>query len=264
MRIIDFHTHAFPDALAEQTVPKLCAFAGVKAVLDGKVYSLMAEMDRLGIEAAVILTIATKVSQFDSILSWCRSVASKRLYPFASVHPHDPGVVEKIDRVHEAGLKGIKLHPYYQGFVFNDPGMFALYRRVEERGLILLAHTGFDLGYRHDRVADPPKILEVAQAFPRLKLVTSHLGGWQDWESVEQHLLGKPIYMEISYSFPFIGVERARRFLHAHPSEYILFGSDSPWGSQEDTLRTLEELKLGEELNRRIRYRNAARLLGIS
>ena len=104
----------------------------------------------------------------------------------------------------------------------------------------------------------------MAQAFPRLKLVTSHLGGWQDWESVEQHLLGKPIYMEISYSFPFIGVERARRFLHAHPSEYILFGSDSPWGSQEDTLRVLGELKLGEELNRRIRYRNAARLLGIS
>ena len=31
MRLIDFHTHAFPDALAEQTVPKLCAFAGITA-----------------------------------------------------------------------------------------------------------------------------------------------------------------------------------------------------------------------------------------
>ena len=57
MRIIDFHTHAFPDSLAEQTVAKLCAFANVETILDGKVCSLIAEMDRLSIEASVVLTI---------------------------------------------------------------------------------------------------------------------------------------------------------------------------------------------------------------
>jgi predicted TIM-barrel fold metal-dependent hydrolase len=263
MRIIDFHTHAFPDTLAEQTVPKLCAFAKVEAALDGKVSSLIAEMDRLGIGASVVLTIATKPSQFESILSWCTSVASSRLYPFASVHPDDPGAVEKIDRVQAAGLKGIKLHPYYQGFLFNEPRMFPLYERMEQHGLIFLAHTGFDLGYPHDRVADAPKIMEVVRTFPKLKLVTSHIGGWQDWDCVEKHLLGKPVYMEISYAFPFIGTERARRFLRTHPLEYILFGSDSPWGSQEKTLQTLLSLELGEELNRRICFDNAAELLGL-
>ena len=94
MRIIDFHTHAFPDALAEETVPKLCAFAKVEAALDGKVSSLTAEMDRLNIEAAVVLTIATKPSQFESILSWCTAVASARLYAFASIHPADPEAVQ--------------------------------------------------------------------------------------------------------------------------------------------------------------------------
>jgi predicted TIM-barrel fold metal-dependent hydrolase len=263
MRIIDFHTHAFPDSLAERTVPELCAFAKVEAVLDGKVSSLIAEMDRLGIEAAVVLNIATKPSQFDSILGWCTSVVSRRLYPFASVHPDDPEAVEKIDRVQAAGLKGIKLHPYYQRFLFNEPRMFPLYERIEQRGLILLAHTGFDMGYPHDRVADAPKIMDVVRTFPKLKLVTSHIGGWKDWECVEQHLLGKPVYMEISYAFPHIGMERARRFLLAHPPEYILFGSDSPWGSQEKTLEALQALELGEELNQRIRFENAARLLGL-
>ena len=261
MRIIDFHTHAFPDALAEQTVPKLCAFAKVEATLDGKVSSLLAEMDRLGIESAVVLTIATKPSQFESILSWCSGLASPRLFPFASVHPDDPEALEKIDRIREAGLKGIKLHPYYQGFQFNEPRMFPLYERIEQHGLIFLAHTGFDVGYPRERVADAPKIMEVVGRFPGLKLVASHFGGWKDWDCVEKHLLGRPVYMEISYAFPFIGMERARRFLLAHPPEYILFGSDSPWGNQEKTLEALLSLELGEELNRRICSENAAGLL---
>ena len=242
MRIIDFHTHAFPDALAEQTVPKLCAFANVEATLDGKVSSLLAEMDRLDIESAVVLTIATKPSQFESILSWCTGVASPRLFPFASVHPDDPEALEKIDRIGEAGLKGIKLHPYYQGFQFNEPRMFPLYERIERHGLIFLAHTGFDVGYPRERVADAPKIVDVVGRFPELRLVVSHLGGWNDWDCVEKHLLGRPVYMEISYAFPFIGMERARRFLLAHPPEYILFGSDSPWGNQEKTLEALLSL----------------------
>jgi predicted TIM-barrel fold metal-dependent hydrolase len=235
----------------------------VEATLDGKVSSLVAEMDRLGIEAAVVLTIATKPSQFESILSWCNDVASSRLYPFASVHPDDPEALTKIDRLLAAGLKGIKLHPYYQSFLFDEPRMFPLYERIEQHGLIFLAHTGFDLGYPHDRVADAPRIMEVLRMFPQLKLVTSHIGGWKDWECVEKHLLGKPVYMDISYAFPFIGMERARSFLISHPPEYILFGSDSPWGSQEKTLQALLSLQLGEELNRAICFGNAARLLGL-
>jgi predicted TIM-barrel fold metal-dependent hydrolase len=264
MRIIDFHTHAFPDALAEQTVPKLCDFAGITAALDGKLSSLIAEMDRVGIEAAVVLTIATKPDQFESILNWCTGIASARLYPFASVHPDDPGALEKIDRIHEAGLKGIKLHPFYQEFLFHERRMFPLYERVQEHDLILLAHTGFDIGFGYDRVADAPKIMEVVRSFPQLKLVTTHIGGWQDWDCVEKHLLGKPVYMGISYALPFMDRQQAIRMLRGHPSEYILFGSDAPWGSPEQTLDDLLALELGEELNRRICYDNARRLLGLS
>jgi predicted TIM-barrel fold metal-dependent hydrolase len=263
MRVIDFHTHAFPDSLAEHTVPKLCAFAGVEATLDGKISSLTAEMERLGIEAAVVLTIATKPTQFESILDWCISTASSRLYPFASVHPSDPQAVERIDRIRAAGLKGIKLHPYYQEFRFNEPRMFPLYDRIERNGLILLAHTGFDMGYPRDRIADAPKIMEVIARFPDLRLVTTHIGGWQDWDCVERHMIGKPVYVEISYALPFMEAERARRLLRAHPPEFLLFGSDSPWGSQEQTLEALLSLELGEDLIRRICFDNAAGLIGV-
>ncbi len=263
MRIIDIHTHAFPDDLAGQTVAKLCARAGITAALDGKLSSLLASMDRLGIEAAVVLTIATKPSQYESILSWCTAVASESLFPFASVHPEDPEAVEKIGRIREAGLRGIKLHPYYQRFAFNEKRIFPLYEKIQASGLILLAHTGFDLGHPRDRLVDPRQIMEVVRAFPGLELITSHIGAWQDWDLVEEHLLGQPVYMEVSYSLPFMSRRRARRLLRSHPPEYLLFGSDSPWGDQERTLKDLYALELPQELLEQICYRNAARLLGI-
>jgi predicted TIM-barrel fold metal-dependent hydrolase len=262
MRIIDFHTHAFPDELAESTVPELCRRAGITPALDGKISSLLGSMDRLGIETAVVLTVATRPAQFDSILRWCVNIASERLVPFASVHPDDPDALRRIERIRSAGLRGIKFHPYYQGFVFDEARMMPLYERIAECGLILVAHTGFDLDYPWDRIADAPRVMAVARALPELKLVTTHIGGWRDWDQVEAHIIGRPVYMEISYSLPFLPPDRARQLLRNHPPEYLLFGSDAPWGDQEKTLAALLSLGLGEELNRRILHENAVRLLG--
>jgi len=81
---------------------------------------------------------------------------------------------------------------------------------------------------------------------------------------VERHLLGRPVYMGISYSLPFLGREQARRLLLNHPKEFLLFGSDSPWGDQNESLQRLLELDLGTERTERILYTNAAGLLGLS
>ena len=50
MRIIDFHAHAFPDALAERAMPALEAEGDIRAALDGKVSSLLRSMDAAGID----------------------------------------------------------------------------------------------------------------------------------------------------------------------------------------------------------------------
>lgn len=263
LRVIDFHTHTFPDGLAERTVPRLSARAGITPALDGTVASLLDSMDRLGIEAAVVLSVATKPAQFEAILQFCLQITTPRLHPFASMHPEDPLALERVDRVAEAGLKGIKLHPYYQRFLVDEPRVFPLYERIRDRGLLLLLHTGYDLGYPLDDMADPARVARVAAAFPDLRLVTSHLGGWKDWDRVEQHLIGRPVYMDLSYALPFLGPERARRLLLAHPPERLLFGSDSPWADAGATLRDLVELDLGDRLMRQICFDNAARLLGI-
>ncbi|MCM8821085.1 MAG: amidohydrolase family protein [Candidatus Omnitrophica bacterium] len=259
--IIDFHTHAFPDPLAEKAIELLEKEGGVPARLDGKVSSLLTSMDVCGIEKSVICSIATKPSQFDSILKWSESIASERLIPFPSIHPDDPEAIERIEIIKQKGFKGIKLHPYYQDFNINDKKMFPLYEKISEENLILVLHTGFDFAFERIRKADPEKIIEIKRRVPFIKLVTTHLGAWEDWDDVRRLLVGEEIYMEISYSLEFLDRDKARDIITNHPERYILFGTDSPWTDQKETLELFRVLELPSSLENKILRENALSLL---
>jgi predicted TIM-barrel fold metal-dependent hydrolase len=260
--IIDFHAHAFPDSLAARAIGQLEHGSGVKAFLDGRIASLIGSMDDAGIASSVICSIATKPEQFEPILAWSKQVASTRIVPFASIHPRAADCVGQARRVAEAGLAGIKLHPYYQDFDLDDEALFPLYRALDELRLILVCHTGFDYAFARDRKADPVRILRVLDRVPTLRLVTSHMGAWDDWDAVERHLIGKPITMDVSLSLDLLGRERARAMIETHPADRVLFGTDSPWGSQAETLKSLRALNLGEAREAAILCGNAQALLG--
>jgi hypothetical protein len=261
-RTIDFHTHAFPDALAPRAMKALLAEApGVKAYLDGTVADLLRSMDKAGIEKSVICCIATKPEQFEPILRWCTEIRSDRLIPFPSVHPADPACAEAIRRIRAEGFPGIKLHPFYQDFFADEDRMFHFYEEVVHQGLLLVIHTGYDIAFPRIRRADPEKLLGIAETFPELKLVTTHLGAWQQWEEVRRYLLGRRIYMEISFALEDLGPERAREMIMGHPDGYVLFGTDSPWTDQTETLILLEKLQLPEKKLRQILADNALGLL---
>jgi predicted TIM-barrel fold metal-dependent hydrolase len=51
--------------------------------------------------------------------------------------------------------------------------------------------------------------------------------------------------------------------LRAHPAEYVLFGTDSPWDDQTVALQRLRSLDLGRELEDAILSTNASRLLDV-
>ncbi len=261
MGIIDFHTHAFPDTLAEKAIGLLEREGGVPAKLDGRVSSLLSSMDRCGIEKSIVCSIATKPSQFDSILKWSETIATDRIIPFPSIHPDDPQAIEKVEIIKKKGFKGIKMHPYYQGFDINEKKMFPIYQKIADENLILVLHTGFDFAFERIRKADPEKIMEIKSAIPSFKLVTTHLGAWEDWDEVKRLLVGKDIYMEISYSLEFLDRDRAKDIIMNHPEEYVLFGTDSPWTDQRETLELFQSLGLPSSLEMKILRENAITLL---
>jgi len=263
--IIDFHTHAFPDPLAERAVQLLLEEGrkkyDVHAYLDGRISSLLTSMDRSGIEKSVICSIATKPSQFDPIVKWSKQIMSDRIIPFPSLHPESPDAVEQVRQIRAEGFKGVKFHPYYQDFSIDEKRLFPMYEELQKQRLIVVMHTGFDLAFERDRKCDPEKILRVLDSFPDLRLVTTHLGAWEDWDEVERHLSGKKIYMEISFSLDCMPMETARRIIMKHPKDHILFGTDSPWADQADALALLKNLELGQEMENLVLRKNALNLL---
>ncbi len=259
--IIDFHTHAFPDSVAQKAIPSLEKKGNIKAHTKGTVRSLLASMDQAGIEKSVICSIATKPDQFRPIVDWSSTIQSDRIIPLPSVHPEDPDAVRHIQHIAEKGFVGIKMHPYYQDYHLAEERLFPLYNALQDTGLLLVAHCGFDIGFPRTRLADPQQILQLTKQFPKLRFIATHFGGWQLWDEVEELLIGKEIYLEISFALHYLGETQAKRMLHNHPAECLLFGSDSPWDNQQLCLQRLKQLNLSQELFTKITDSNADHLL---
>ena len=260
MQRIDAHAHAFPDALAARAVAQVARQAGITPALDGTVAALLASMERNEVDATVICPIATRPEQFAGILKWARSLPSPRLIPLASVHPADPDPVGKVWQIAEAGLKGLKLHPYYQDFDLDEERLFPLYAAVAQAGLVLVSHTGFDVAFPRVRRAEPARVARVLERFPTLKFVATHLGAWQDWGEVRRRLIGRPLYIETSFALEYLPPAEARELLCSHPAERLLWGTDAPWQDQGVSRRLLEALQLDAALLVRIMGANAAAL----
>ncbi|MBN2654077.1 MAG: amidohydrolase family protein [Nitrospirae bacterium] len=259
--IIDFHTHAFPDAIAERAMKSLCEKADMTTKLNGTLADLLRSMDANGIERSVLCSIATKPAQFDPILKWSEEISSERIIPLPSVHPADADFDEHLKIIKAEGFKGIKMHPYYQEFVADEERMLRFYESVCRQGLILVMHTGYDIAFTRVDLAGPRQIANVMKKFPEMRFISTHFGSWQQWDEVRESLIGKPIYMEISFALEYIDKETAASMIKDHPKEYILFGTDSPWTEQNETLDRFMSLGLGDEYERLILRDNAQKLL---
>lgn len=262
MSIIDIHTHAFPDKIARKAIAVLEEEGDISAYTDGTVRGLLASMNKADIRISVIASIATKPEQFLPIMNWSRTIAGSRVVPFPSFHPADPEAFNRIDEIANSGFKGVKLHPYYQDFIADDKELYPLYERIMKRGLILLMHAGYDMAFPRIPRATPERMYNVMQRFPDLKMVVTHLGGWEDWENAERFIIGRNIYIDVSMSLDNNSNPGVEDMIMAHPEDYILFGTDSPWEDQATVVIAIEKLNLPAERERKLFELNAGKLLG--
>ena len=72
--IIDFHTHIFPEKVAEKAIPKLADVIHITPSTNGTADSLLESMARAGVHTSVILPTVTNVKQFDSIIRFAQSI----------------------------------------------------------------------------------------------------------------------------------------------------------------------------------------------
>lgn len=262
MKIIDFHTHAFADALAPRAISALQSVSqNIRACTDGTIAGLRAEMRASGVAASVVANIATKPLQFAPILEWSKSVAADDIIPFGSIHPGNPDPAGAVEQLVAAGLRGLKIHPFYQDCAVDDERWFPLYDAWQQTGLPLLFHAGFDVAFGDSNLAHPFRFKTVRKNFPKLVIVMAHMGAWKAYQDFLDDMCGQEVYIDTSCSAGLCPLETAREILRRHGAEHILYATDCPWGTQQAHLDFVRAFCPDEDRQELILGRNAARLL---
>lgn len=262
--LIDFHTHCFPDKLAEKAIDKLSYLSGgLQPYTDGTVEGLRRSMRAGGVDISVILNIATNAHQQKSVNDFAASVNNERdIFAFGSVFPGSEEAFEELERIKSLGLKGVKLHPDYQGFSVDDPKWKPLYQKISSLGLITVFHAGFDYGFPPPYGGTPEKMATALSWFDS-PVIAAHWGGVNCNEAVLRHLCGREIYFDISFGYSMMPKYYAEKILKTHGTDKLLFGTDTPWHTAEMELRLLNSLELSQTDREKITGGNAKKLLGI-
>lgn len=266
--IIDFHTHIFPDKIAERAVRVLeenvekvqgtPQYAVIPATLD----SLRESMRLNRIDMSVVMPIATSVTQSTSINSFAASInGTDGIISFGSLHPMQENWEEVLYDIKEKGLPGIKLHPEYQQFYIDSPESVRILKKCEELGLLVTLHAGKDVGILPPVHCMPERLRRVLDTVSGENIIAAHLGGWDVWDDVEKYLVGTPVYFDTSYTVPYISREQLLRIFENHGYDKILFATDSPWEVQGDTAAYLSSLGISDENLDKIFSENAKKLL---
>lgn len=265
--LIDTHVHFFKPELAARAIGPIQAESGYTPFTDGTPADTAAFLARCGVDAAVSLHIANHPHTVHNVNNFAASVQSKRMLCFGSLHPGCPEeeIYAEAKRIKELGLRGIKLHPDYQGFFMDDKRLWPIMEAAGTLGLPVLFHAGWDPHSPRINHGTPRQFADLHHAFPKVTMISAHVGCNGEFpDEAFEYLAGTDIYLDTAIAYTRFMDGWLRKIIRAHSIERILFGSDCPWGSPLLQLAQIRRLELTEEENDHILWKNACELFGFS
>ena len=267
--LIDFHSHIFPEKIADRTLEILKSgsqkISNIQSIsyFDGTKDGLKLMMENCGVDISITLPIATKPAQTESINTFAKDVTDSKIISFASLHPDNEDVCSILENIKEAGFYGIKLHPEFQSFYVDSPECIKILKKAEELELYTVFHAGCDIGLPPPVHSTPMHFRNALDYVSGKYIIAAHLGGWRMWDQVEKYIAGTNMYFDTAFIKDYISPEQALRIIRTHNSEKILFGSDNPWENPKDTLNFLNSLGLSRKELDNITYKNALKILNV-
>ena len=257
MRLIDFHAHVYPAAIARKATKSICDFYDIKSDNTGTPEEKLALDKAVGIVKTLLLPVSMSPKNTRAVNSFVLTLAKENpaFVPFGTVHPADEDLPAVAEALFAAGHIGIKLHPDMQQCDVDDPRLLPLYDYIQGR-MPLYLHAGDP---RHP-YSHPARIRKIMDLFPRLTVVAAHMGGW----SVQDYALPllrekENCIVDTSSSLSNMTPDYALRLIRAYGSERVFFGTDYPVGNVGPEARLLESLPLTDDEKERIAFQNAQR-----
>lgn len=182
----------------------------------------LAFMDSAGIDAAVVLShdgLFDPTPEANDEVAAFVAESPERMVGFGTVSPRQRTAVTETERCFtELGMRGLKLHPWLQGFSMHEPSLDPICEVIADAGGILLSHDGTP------PYSTPLQIAALARRHPALPIVLGHGGLHDCWREALVATIETPnLYLCICGTPPYA----ARRILAEAPPGKVLFGTDA-------------------------------------
>lgn len=259
MKIIDIHTHIYPDNIAKKATLSVKEFYGIgDDTMIGTERNLLDRGSKAGIDRFVILPVAIRPDRVKHINDFVqqRAQANPCFIPFGTVHAAMDGLMDEVERLLALGAKGIKLHPDSQRFSIDDPRLYPMYDAIRGRIPVLL-HMG-DTRYDYSH---PVKLRKILDMFPGIDAIAAHFGGYSMYDTALELLQDTSCVIDISSSMMFMEPGAPEKYINRYGAERIAFGSDFPMFDPVQEVTHFLQLKLSDEQKEQIAHKTAERIL---
>lgn len=212
-------------------------------------------MAEAGVDTAIVFGLtAHKAGVFtpdEVIVDFCRATTTPTV-GFTAADASAPDGVERLERSHELGLRGVKLYPVLSGYGDGvTPQIERFVAKADELGMVILWHMGASPSpSARLRDSQPLFVDDIASRFPDLKQVMAHMGHPWQRDAIAVTRKNRNVYMDVSAQWSRT-MEGYLALVHAQEwgvVDRILFGSDYPlWTPQQaiDALWALTEIGTG-------------------
>lgn len=259
MKIIDIHTHVYPEKIAPAAVHTVLEFYQLEgSAMDGTADMLLRRGGEAGISRFALMPVANRAAQVSSINNFiCRQVAEHpEFVGFGAIHADLEDIGAEVDAIESMGMKGIKIHPDFQKFPIDDPRLYPMYEAVQGR-LPVLIHMGDP---RYD-FSHPVRLRRVLDNFPKLEAIAAHFGGHTMQETACELLKDTDCIFDISSTMMFLPESQVKRYISVYGAERLAFGTDYPlWDPVAEVERFLA-LDITPAEKEQIAHKTAERIL---
>lgn len=226
---------------------------------DDQLDDLVATMDRLGVERAIVSTQAAAPKAHALSFPAARP---DRFALSASVDPRRgmPALRELEAIVRNEPVVLARAFPFMTGLAPNDRAYYPLYAKCIELDLPISINTGIPGPPAPGMVQHPMHLDDVCLFFPELKLVMAH-GADPWWREAFRLMLKYPnLHLMTSAFAPKYFPPELLQFMNTRGKDRILFASDHPVLSMERCVTEAWALDLRDGVLDKFLYANAARL----
>ncbi len=260
--IIDIHTHTFPEKIAPRALSGLASTSFLTPALDGTLPSLLSAMKEDEVDISVLQPIATAPHQVPKLNDAAiENNKLDKIISFGAIHPLYPDKETEFQRLRDAGIKGIKLHPDFQQVYIDDPSVIETLRLCGKYGLIAMIHGGLDISYPEINKSTPEKLRRILPLLGDAVIIYAHMGGFGYFEQSVRFLSDTDVLIDTAAVCDIYSSNEIKSVIDSFSPKRVLFGSDSPWSRQKLYIDFIRKLGYSEAETASILGGNAQKLL---